>query len=721
MEWLAILGLGVLLWAQSARVGELTRKLEALERRLPAEPEPKTTPEFAAARGEELEPLLLDTPLPEPSNDVDDGPPLPPRAPAPAAIKIAPAQSKLPPSLPAVLSLNQGQALGVLAILTAMLAPQFTSHGLWPTTGLTLYLAAAAAAGFAVSAWRRWAWMAAVTALGLYFWFAAAIAADDLRRALTMVSLAALGGVSLAFREPVAEAASGQLTWSRVRTDLPTATLCASSVLLLWAWISIADTGSGSVARVAWVGTMLVALAAAAVRARVAAAAALAVSTAALTMGFIVYLVLRADLQHPGADFYVFILFGALTIAIAARLARPHRDGRTMVAVAGALGAALLAALSAVSRPNWHEPVAWATLFSAAAILFAMAHFSAREIRDAKHDLAAATWAGAGAALLFLGIESALPSSLLAAAYAGASLALAACLTWRGWAIFRYAAMTGAGLAIAHALSPDLASQPVAVLLVAAAAALVFAASAVAARAEPHSYASEGLGAAGIVLILIGVFLALRWANVDNVTESSLRALMLMAAGHIALRRNGESGGFIARWRGQFLLGLGLASALIVQTIATHPWWGISPAAVVGPLFFNGLALAFAAPAALSLAASARLYPRERNAARVCAGIGGAFVLVWAVSEVRRLFHGAAMATGPLGFLEAACYALICFSAVLAPALLARRPASANAPFAQDLVRVTEGAKQLGLQMKRRLTGTIAWAARRGGELRSRK
>lgn len=716
MEWLAILGLGVLVWAQSARVGELTRKLEALERRLPSEPMPKA-PEFAAAPGEELEPLLLDTPLPEPSNDVDDGPPLPPRAPTPAAIRIAPAQDS--PSLPAALSKNQGQALGILVILTALLAPQLTSHGLWPPTGLTLYLASVAAAGFAVSAWRRWAWMAAVTALGLYFWFAAAIAADDPRRALTMVSLAALGGVWLAFREPGAEAAPGQLTWSRVRAELPAATLCASSVLMVWAWISIADTGSGSVARVAWVGTMLVALAAASVRARVAAAAALAVSTAALTLGFIVYLVLRS--QRPGADFYPFILFAALAVALAAALARPHRAGRTMVAVAGAISAAMLVALSAVSRPNWHEPAAWAALFSAAAILFAMAYFSAREVRDAKHDLAAATWAGAGAALLFLGIESALPAPLRAVAYGGASLAFAAGLAWRGWAIFRYAALAGAGLAVAHALSPDFAAQPVAALLVAAAAALIFAASAVAARAEPHTYSCEGPGAAGVVLVLIGAFLALRWASLDGFSELSLRALMLMAAGHIALQRGGESGGFIARWRGHVLLSLGLAAALLVQTIAAHPWWGISHAAVTGPPLFNGLALAFAAPAALSLAASARLYPRERNAARVFAGIGGALVLVWALSEVRRLFHGAAMATAPLGLAEAACYALILLAGALALALLARRPASADAPFTQDLARIAEGAKQLGLRIARALTLAIAWTARRGAEMRPRE
>jgi hypothetical protein len=133
------------------------------------------------------------------------------------------------------------------------------------------------------------------------------------------------------------------------------------------------------------------------------------------------------------------------------------------------------------------------------------------------------------------------------------------------------------------------------------------------------------------------------------------------------------------------------------------------------------LALAFAAPAALSLAAAARLYPRERNAARVFAGVGGALVLVWALSEVRRLSHGAAMATAPLGLAEAACYALILLAGALALALLARRPATADAPFTQDLAHIAEGAKQLGLRIARRLTLAMARAARRGAEMRPRE
>ncbi len=726
MEWLAILGLGALLWALAARVGELTRKLEALERRLPpeAKPLPSATREFAAAPGEELEPLLLDTPLPEPSNDSDYAPPRPPGTePAPAA---AVAHPRVAPTLTGALSPIQAQALGVLVILVALLAPQFTARTLWPPTGLTLYLAAVAVAGFAVSAWRRWAWAAAITALGLYCWFAAAIAADDLRRALTMVSLAAVGGVSLAFRKPAAEAAAERLRWSRLQAELPTAALSASSVLMLWAWVSIADTGSGSVARVAWVATMLVALAAASVRARVAAAATFAVSAIALALGFSVYLALRADFLRPSADFYPFILFAALAIAIAAMLARPHRGSRTITAATGAVCAALLAALAAVSRPNWHEPAAWAALFSAAAILFTMALFSAREARDAKRDLAAATWAGAGAALLFLGIESALPSSLRAAAYGGASLALAAGLAWRGWAAFRFAALSAAGFAVAHALSRDFIDAApqfsAALLLVAVAtAAFVFAASAVAARAEPRGYGSEGLGAAGVILVLIGVFLALPWASLDGFAESSLRALALMAAGHITLQREG---GFIARWRGQVLLGLGLVHALIAQAIAAHPWWGLEPAAIVGPPLFNGLELAFAAPAALSLAASARLYARQRNAARIYASIGGVLGLVWALSEVRRMFHGAAMATAPSGLAEVACYALIFLAGLLALRLLSRRrsAAGADAPFTQDLVRIADGAAWLWMRVVRSLTLALAWAARRGAAVtRSRE
>ena len=61
------------------------------------------------------------------------------------------------------LSLLHGQALGVLAIGIGLLVPVFARGALWPADALTLYVGAVAAAGFALAAFRRWAWVGAAT------------------------------------------------------------------------------------------------------------------------------------------------------------------------------------------------------------------------------------------------------------------------------------------------------------------------------------------------------------------------------------------------------------------------------------------------------------------------------------------------------------------------------------------------------------------------------
>ena len=87
MEWLVILGLGAWVWLQSRRIETLSLKLAELERRLglrdvvlpepgetlAAEPSPQDEePALLLTDVVVEDELLLDTPLPEPSNDADD-------------------------------------------------------------------------------------------------------------------------------------------------------------------------------------------------------------------------------------------------------------------------------------------------------------------------------------------------------------------------------------------------------------------------------------------------------------------------------------------------------------------------------------------------------------------------------------------------------------------------------------------------------------------------
>jgi uncharacterized membrane protein len=102
------------------------------------------------------------------------------------------------------LSHLHGQALGALAIGAAMLAPALTDTNAWPSLALTMFICAVAATGFALAALRRWAWTAVTALAGVYVWFAACIAADELGAPLCFCASAVSVRQSLRFgRRPM--------------------------------------------------------------------------------------------------------------------------------------------------------------------------------------------------------------------------------------------------------------------------------------------------------------------------------------------------------------------------------------------------------------------------------------------------------------------------------------------------------------------------------------
>jgi len=596
------------------------------------------------------------------------------------------------------LSLLHGQPIGVLAIAAALLAPALAHAPLWPSPALTLYVAAVGGAGFTLAAFRRWGWVALATLVGLYFWFWAAVAADQILRALMLLSFASFGAVALSLRAPLRETEDHPLAWTRVHALGPTVGVAISSVFLIFVWAAVATSVSGRIVGPAVVGVFQVALAAYAVRGRAALPTALMIAVLGLVGGCMAYLQVRFQVGREAADFYPAILTAALATVVCVLGARPHRRWRVGVAAAGALGAAILIVLTAFSRAEWHSFAAWAPLFGGALVLFAAAWYAAREGTERAIDF----WAGAGAALVLLGVESAFPADARSAAHAGAALLFAGGFAWRGWRVLRYAAITAAAVTLAHALSPSLIGATLAgelplwmtLAVLSLAAALLFGAAYLA-TAEPRSGYGEALSAAGVLTILIGVFLVLRWfaaganAPLDAFTESALRVVALMAAGHVVMARPGQEVGHIGRWRGHVLMGLALLYTLLVPGLAINPWWGAPPSPVFGPSLLDSLTLAFAAPAALAFSAARRLYSHERTPARIYAVVGGAFALLWAVLEVRRVAHGDYMWGEPVGLLEGACYALLFLSAAVAVAIFARLRARKHteASFTRDLLR----------------------------------
>ncbi|HRP11384.1 MAG TPA: DUF2339 domain-containing protein, partial [Terricaulis sp.] len=567
------------------------------------------------------------------------------------------------------LAFRHGQALGVLALLAALLAPAIAHAGDWPAQALTFYLGAAAAAGFGVAALRRWPWVGAVTLLGLYFWFAAAIGEGNVRRALALASFASLGGVALAFRKPIAETEARYLSWARAHAIAPAIAIALSSIALIWTWLAMAEAPNGVVSGPAWVGAMFVALAAVSVRARVAPAIVLAVAIGALVAGFMAYLVARYHPLEP--QFYPFILFAAAMIAASAIGARPHRRERALAAIAGGAGAALLTALGASISADWHSPSAYAPLLIGGAGLLGAAWLQARNVAKPHANLAVDAWACAGAALLAIALESIFAAEWRVAAHAGLALGLGAAFAQRGWRGLGWSAIGAATLALAHAFLGQTAGAALSLAapiwqtlgVLALGAIFLFAGAHLCARRAAPSPTGEALSAAAIVLALLAAFFALRWiaaggagAPLDRFTETALRGLALLAAAHIASPRAGQAFGRLSALRGHALMAAGFGLIAFTNGVQLNPWWGAPPASIPGPPLFNTLALSFAAPAALLLLAARRLYGTQLLAARLYAGAGALLALLWALLEIRHAFHAASMNAAYVGAVEGACY-----------------------------------------------------------------
>ncbi len=596
------------------------------------------------------------------------------------------------------LSFLHGEPLGVLAIIAALLTPAIANLEAWPTEAVTLYVSVVATGGFALAWLRRWSWTAASTVTGLYFWFAAAIGVDQLRRAMAFLSVASLGAVTLAMR-PARDEEEATLTWARITSLAPTIAICISSVLLLWAWTSVSMGPGALIAGPALIGVFHVALAAYAARARLAAPAAFAVAVGALVAGVALHLALRAPLL-PGGDVYPSLLAASFAIAFSALAARPTRHARLIISGAGAAGSVLLTLVAATTRSDWHGIAAWAPLFVGAAFLFACAWRATRSAANPQADIGVDCWVAGSAVLLLIGIELAWISNLRTAGDAAAAMLFAAAFAWRGWRATRIAALTAAALSLAHALSPDLIGATLSnaiplwrgLLILATAAAPLYLASLLSAQREPRGATAESLNSAAVLVALVAVFLTLRWFAVggagqglDALSEHGLRAITLLTAGHLMLARPGVETGLISRWRGHVTMAFGIGYALVSSVLLANPWWGQVAGAVSGPLLLDSLLLALGAPAALSFAAANRLYRGERAAARFYAASGGLFLLAWAIVELRRVFHAGAMAWTPVGLFEGACYALIFIVFALLVAIVARLREGPNHPFGADL------------------------------------
>jgi uncharacterized membrane protein len=146
---------------------------------------------------------------------------------------------------------------------------------------------------------------------------------------------------------------------------------------------------------------------------------------------------------------------------------------------------------------------------------------------------------------------------------------------------------------------------------------------------------------------------------------------------------------------------------LLCCAYALNPWWGERPAPIPGWPIFNPLLMAFGAPAAL-LAIYAVVKRRAGFAQRAALAGAAATLLVFfnVTLEVRRLFHGPDMASGPIGDVEAWAYTAVWVAfagALLALGLMRRKPSLRYASLAVLLAAII---KAFGFDMSA-LTGVL--------------
>lgn len=579
------------------------------------------------------------------------------------------------------LALLHGEALALLALLGAFLAPAITREGHWPPLALQGYLMLLGLTGPAAAALRRWGRAGVATLVGLAFWSLIALVRER------GFDLALLLAVALA--GPVAAALwRDRTTTLDARPDLfqrlPPIALLAVSLGALGLW-QLGDSSAGNDAAPILASLLILAGAALAAFGRVPFWT-FAAPTVSAVLGLLSAqqrLAFSAE-TAPSAIWPIFVEVFGLTIVIAgaglaAALRRTAQARTTLLAIAAA-GAMVLANLAwpfLTRLPGrFDDHVAALASGLTALLLIAGVALLARRVEDPERDPGLGLWVAAAAELVFLTVHGMAPRPIEPAAMALAAMILAACanrLAWRGLAA---TAVAGSIVTLATMLRPGFVtdamigemSLPLLAFITAlATVALAAGARIVGAERRDHRTEAEALSTAALLTLLTGMFLILHVVlarmgatgpHDQALLEASLRTALVLSAGLLLARRGRSDDGPIARWRLIAVVTLGAAHGLLTGGLMLHPWWGSGSLATGLPLL-NDLLLTFLAPALLVAAtARFRLDPSDRWS-RGWIAAAAVFALLWAVTSVRHAFHGAAMDIAPIGPAEACAYAVI--------------------------------------------------------------
>ena len=581
------------------------------------------------------------------------------------------------------LALLHGEALALLALLGAVLAPAMVRAGPWPPMTLDAYLILLAATGASVAGLRRWGRAGIASLAGLMLWALAVLFTDRPVDAAVLIAVALAGPIAAVLwrrmREPD-EAARIDLF-----ARLPLVALIGTSLISLTLWLD-SQTHLDSQVAATMLGAGLVAVGAALAARRLIAPLAFIAPVAATIAGLLLNLLLGEIFSRPESIPPLLVFGQVLGLAaliagagLAAGLRQTPRIRTPLLAV-GAVGAALLANLAwpfldhlPKALPGHEGGIAaglTALLLSAGAILVA------RRVEDPTRDPGLGLWVAAAAELTFLAVHALTPDHVEPVAMALAALALAAGanrLAWRGLAA---TAVAGAIVTLSTMLRPafvldattgKLPLLSLVLVTALAAGALVAAARIVGAQRRDHRTEAQALSTAALLTLLTGLFLILHAVlarttvpadRVNALLEASLRTALVLSAGLLLAMRGRPDDGVIAHWRLIVVVTVGAAYGLLTGGLWLHPWWGAGKLAGGVPLL-NDLLLTFLAPAAL-LAATARARPDPADRwTRGWIAAAALLALLWAVTATRQAFHGATLHIDPIGRAEACAYAVI--------------------------------------------------------------
>ncbi len=603
------------------------------------------------------------------------------------------------------LAILHGEALALLAVLGAYLAPAVCAPERWSGVGLDAYLAVITVTGLIVVSLRAWtmAGLLVLTAAGLWI-VDRTLMRDVAGAAGLLVASAALSVIAASIARATA-AGAGATRLGR----LPVVAVAGGSAL--WAiLVALGPRTPAAVSTLEGAGVMLAAGAAVRLdlmRPRVLFAPAAALALAALARRYL-------GAGTAGAEALLWVLPPA-ALAMAGFTRSLAGDHRREAAGAGAGGAAVgLTLLQPLLAAGAGPRLAFLVFVATGAAFLAAGEAVARRAPDRRGDLATAAWIAAGAESLGLAVHTGLAGLAEPAACAGLALLLALAAWRRPTRGLAESAAVAALVALFAALGPAISAAvwtgtldaPGLLTALVPAVLLQVMTWAVLKRASTTPHAAEAVSTVAVATGLLAAFLGLRALvartggapGLDPFVEAALRTDLLAAAGLGLTVRSGPSR--LSRLRGPVLLALAVVHGAVLGGLLLNPWWGLagSSTPLAGPPIIDSLALAFLAPALMFAAAAYRLRRDAPAGAALLAGSALAAAWLWIMLEIRRLTHGVDLRMGATGHGEACAYGASILALALAIAWLDGRrtrhpaPPATVAPLGTSLAGVAQWA-----------------------------